>query len=505
MRAHVEPGVVVPVGLRGVVLVAGPDGAGKTTIADRLAAAVEAGGTPVLRAHFAPGILVARRHGGGPVTDPHGRAPRGPAASVAKLAVTFVDFVVGWALRWRRGARRGLVVLERGWHDQVVDPVRYRLDPRAVPLARALGRLLPRADLCVLATGDPAAIVARKPEITADEVARQQRAWREAAGRAARAVHVADTVAADVNTVVASAVAAAADACGRWVRPVAPARLALAATPGPDGRAAAGIYRPTQRRARVAAAWAAGQVRTGGARRVAAPLNGLGDLAARIGLPVGGVAVMRSQSPGRFVVGFAAAGRLAAVAKLGPAGDPALAREAEVLGLLDGSTEPAVPRLAWVGDWEGHFVVATWAVHARGRTPRVPVAVAAALSTRLTRGIGGVPLVHGDFASWNFLETPGGLVLADWEAARFEADPLWDLTHFVVREGALCRRLTPRRAARLLAAPDGPGAAHLAAVGADPAEAPALVACHLGGAAGGAPGDDARVVRFAARLLEALG
>jgi hypothetical protein len=486
-----------------MVLVVGPDGAGKTALADRVAAAAAAAGVPVLRGHFAPGILVARRGDGSPVCDPHGQPPRGLVGSAAKLALTWVDFALGWAVRWRRARRAGLVVLERGWFDQAVDPRRYRLDPRVVPLVRALGRLLPRADLCVVAGGDPAAVVARKPEIGVDETARQQAAWRALSGRAGRRVVAVDTVGTDADTGARRALAALEAACGRWLAPLTPARMDLVATPGPDGAAALAVYRPSNRRARLAARGAAGQVRWGRARRVPEPLGGLGGLAARIGVGSSGVAVMRSQSPDRFVVGFAAEGRLVAVAKLGPAGDPALAREAEVLARLDGSTYPAVPRLAWVGEWEGRAVVATWAVAARRVTPRVPVAEAAAVATRLTRGVGGTPLVHGDFASWNFLDTPTGLVLADWEAARFAAEPLRDLTDFVVREGALLGRIGPRRAVRLLTAPGGPGAAHLAAVGADPSEAAALLARHLAGADG--PGAPPALSRFVARMREVLG
>jgi hypothetical protein len=66
--------------------------------------------------------------------------------------------------------------MERGYHDVVVDPRRYRLN---VPpsLARMLGRILPRPDLTILLVGEPSLLHARKQELLPMEIARQQGAW----------------------------------------------------------------------------------------------------------------------------------------------------------------------------------------------------------------------------------------------------------------------------------------------------------------------------------------
>jgi thiamine kinase-like enzyme len=43
---------------------------------------------------------------------------------------------------------------------------------------------------------------------------------------------------------------------------------------------------------------------------------------------------------------------------------------------------------------------------------------------------------HGDCAPWNLLETPTGWVLVDWEEARTDAPPFFDLFHYLVQAHA---------------------------------------------------------------------
>jgi hypothetical protein len=51
-----------------------------------------------------------------------------------------------------------------------------------------------------------------------------------------------------------------------------------------------------------------------------------------------------------------------------------------------------------------------------------------------------VGLVHGDFAPWNVLEAGRSLGVVDWEEARFDGLPFWDLWHYAVQTAALTRR-----------------------------------------------------------------
>ena len=78
-----------------------------------------------------------------PVTEPHRDPPYHPLASLAKTAYLLVDVWLGWRLRIRPFVRRGgWVIIERGWWDIAVDPLRYRMRQHG-RLLWWLGRLLP--------------------------------------------------------------------------------------------------------------------------------------------------------------------------------------------------------------------------------------------------------------------------------------------------------------------------------------------------------------------------
>src|SRR5205085_1086549 len=166
-----------------VVLVAGPDGAGKSSVARRIVDEVGAQVTQVVHTHWRPGLLPHPRAlvGGRGSTDgtcPHERPPHGAVLSLGLLGYYWLDFFLGGWLRQRTTRRRGgLVVVERGWWDAGIDGRRHRLSvPPAV--VRALGWLLPRPDLALVLHGDPRAVALRKGELVTAEVARQNALWR---------------------------------------------------------------------------------------------------------------------------------------------------------------------------------------------------------------------------------------------------------------------------------------------------------------------------------------
>src|SRR2546430_12834431 len=109
-------------GGRGVLVIAGPDGAGKSTLSRGLANSIT---TPIRIIHHRPGILPQRVTD--EVTDPRARPPYGRFLSLLKIAYVWSDYLIGWLLRVRPFAKNGWVIIERGWPDILVDPLRYRI------------------------------------------------------------------------------------------------------------------------------------------------------------------------------------------------------------------------------------------------------------------------------------------------------------------------------------------------------------------------------------------
>jgi aminoglycoside phosphotransferase (APT) family kinase protein len=132
--------------------------------------------------------------------------------------------------------------------------------------------------------------------------------------------------------------------------------------------------------------------------------------------------------------------------------------------------------LRWAGEWRDWYVVATDALPRLHSARRITVDDAADIAVALARGIGEIgPVVHGDFASWNLLATGSGLALLDWEWSKEGFDPMVDLAHFVIQEGALLHRYAPEHAKRLLIDRASPGWRYCEQVGVSPRSAPGLV------------------------------
>ena len=178
----------VPRSSGAVIVIAGPDGCGKTTIVTRLESLLAP--RPILSLHHRPRLLPSRTRHSGPVLEPHKQEPYSRVLSLAKLLFLFLDYQLGWRFRIAPFVRRGgVVLLERGWWDLLVDQRRYRLHAPS-GLIRALGRLLPQPDLSLILTGDPATIYRRKPELPEPELKRQLDAWRDAPLETARTVFI---------------------------------------------------------------------------------------------------------------------------------------------------------------------------------------------------------------------------------------------------------------------------------------------------------------------------
>jgi thymidylate kinase len=170
-----------------VVVIAGPDGSGKSSLAASLTERLTSLGHPVRHFHHRLRALPASAASLRPTTAPHAAAPYPAWLSTIKVLYLFADELLGWFAKVRPFRRRGgWVVIERGWWDLAVDPARYRVRNNE-GLVRRLGRLLPAPDMTIILSTDEDVINKRKTELTPTELTRQLETWRSLATGVPRA------------------------------------------------------------------------------------------------------------------------------------------------------------------------------------------------------------------------------------------------------------------------------------------------------------------------------
>ena len=468
MRSH-------PCGL--VVLVAGPDGAGKSSVAHRIVDELAGEVTSIVHTHWRPGLLPHPRallggRGAGDSARPHARTPHGTLVSLGLLGYYWLDFFLGGWLRQRATRRRGgLVVVERGWWDLEIDSRRYRLSvPPAV--VRPLGSLLPRPDLALVLHGDPRAVALRKGELVTAEVARQNALWQKTrAGNRQVVLDAAEPEEAVLGRAVATVRTALARSGPRWATLPGAHRgradlLALdkdAVGPEPrwwlprDSRRVLRdgllLYHPVTVKGLAVrqAAWLLAGAGLGRLLpRCEEPPAELGraietrvrDALGQAGLdPSGDVAfaAARCNQRDKFVaVCFDRGGRPAAIAKIAlhDQADAALAREAANLARLCPHLPPPLeaPTILARGDGVLLFAVERW--RPRRRALRMPTEVARGLGELFAQGGSALGPAHGDAVPWNMLRTRTGWLLVDWENATEAAPPFHDVFHYLVHSFA---------------------------------------------------------------------
>jgi thymidylate kinase len=443
------------------VILAGPDGAGKTTLAEGLEERLRELFRRRRRWHWRPAVLprpgrIVRREMSDP-RDPHGRPAHGRLLSLALLLYYWLDFTLAsWFIIWPFRARTGLVLVERGWWDLAVDPARYRL---RVPLrlVRTMGRCLLPPDLVIVLEAPPDALLARKAEIARRELERQGRAWRDVLPHAVPRVHInasrsiSEVAAAAREEVVRRLEARAIARLGpgwvglpergdpRWLLPRGPRKVA---------KAALAVYQPVTVGGRVG--WEVARLLAAvGAFRVmprgqAPPSEVRERLAPHV--PAGATyAVARGNEPGRYVALLVErGGEPLAVAKIAltPAARAALGREANALERLRSFLPPPLqaPEVRLVEDGLLLLEAVSW--RPRAHSWRLPEEVAAALGAffRAGAGLDGLGPAHGDCAPWNLLRTDDRWVLCDWEEAFEGAPAFFDVFHYLVQSHALLGR-----------------------------------------------------------------
>lgn len=172
----VAPSAAVATASGAFVVLVGPDGVGKTSVARELVSrrpgraryfhfrpAVR---RPLDRTVPGPGPSIAKARGGG-----------SRVAGVLRLLRSAAHGWVAYLVRIRPAVRAGeLVVGDRWLYGYVGQPQSLRFHGPD-PLARMIVRLLPRPDLVVKLVAPPEVIVQRKQELTIDEVRAELARW----------------------------------------------------------------------------------------------------------------------------------------------------------------------------------------------------------------------------------------------------------------------------------------------------------------------------------------
>jgi len=180
-----------------ILALVGPDGAGKSSV---LAAVAEK--LPerfpfwsVANRHWRPEVLPNIGVLAGKPQPERGQpvAPRRKSGRFyfLRLAYYGADFLMGYFFK-DCPVRSGLtpILYDRCFWDMYVDPLRFGLGGTSGMLA--LGRVLPGPDLIVCLEVDPHIARERKAELSDEEVARQNKAWFDLAGKIRTPLHILD-------------------------------------------------------------------------------------------------------------------------------------------------------------------------------------------------------------------------------------------------------------------------------------------------------------------------
>lgn len=415
------------------ILVLGPDGSGKSTVTTDLVIRLRQRGLRVRHCHFVP------QHKPGVIphtaaSTPHALPPRGWSQYIAVVARL--------AKYWRSAlARQGdlssrgvdVIIQERGWLDQSVDPLRYRIGPGGQRLAHLCLRLTPAIDGYIACQGDPATMVNRKQEISIDSTASQLRKIVELT-KGCNCVGL-DTTGNSVSFSVSRAenfvLRLRHETLGASQRRVAlmPARLEMTASAKSRSSIRA-LYRPQSRLGLVARSLAVRSPGTRGSDRSEL----LAEIVTELGIASDGLASIRSPGRDRFVVAIAQGKDVVEFLKIATGPDRGLAAEASFLQHMKNSVEFRVPEVidyVEAVEWSAlRLMRATGKSFPRsgGLDQAVDVAIA------LSAACNGEGVMHGDFAPWNLLGGTRPVVL-DWEHAGYDFRPGADLIHFVAFPG----------------------------------------------------------------------
>ena len=172
-----------------IIALIGPDGCGKSTIADKVVMRINQKEPGMgVSVHFRPMLLpninelLTGRKFEIPedgIILPHTHPPSGLLVSAARFLYYFFDYTVGHAVKIRPLLKQGkTVIYDRHFYDFITDPARARIRLPKWFLNFSM-RFVPKPDFTFLLFTSPEIMRQRKPELTIEELKQQLRDYRD--------------------------------------------------------------------------------------------------------------------------------------------------------------------------------------------------------------------------------------------------------------------------------------------------------------------------------------
>ena len=165
----------------------GPDGSGKSTVAELITVHLEKIGIRTFRVHWRPGFLPYRKFNSkeseSRFTSPHSTESRGRIKSLLIFLYVTIDFIAGYYFLIRPHLWKGeIVIYERYYYDILVDQRRYGV---LVPIKFRLlvAKFIPIPDTIILLDANAGILHERKAELTLVEIERQRLMMKRHLGR----------------------------------------------------------------------------------------------------------------------------------------------------------------------------------------------------------------------------------------------------------------------------------------------------------------------------------
>jgi len=153
----------------------GPDGSGKSTVADICQKNLERSNIQVIRLHWRPRVIPSLKKNYETLSfnNPDSLKTRNYFISFFCYLYFFIDFLLFQFIYYKKYKNKNTVIIyERFFYDILIHPRRYRLK-KIQWLGFLLCRLLRRPELIFVLEGSSKIIQNRKPELSQEEIERQ--------------------------------------------------------------------------------------------------------------------------------------------------------------------------------------------------------------------------------------------------------------------------------------------------------------------------------------------